>query len=469
MKNRLGIFKRLLPVIVLVAGIGGFMAMGGRPPVAPHEQSQAIDPLVEVVTTQKHDRGLTIKVDGVAVPYRELLLTSKVAGSIEFKAQASKAGRFVKQGTLLLEIDPRDYRLEVKRLQSELLEAEAGLHEVDEELANTELLLKLAQEELTLRDNEVARVLRLMGRNVGSDTELDTAKRNQLQARNSQLTLQNQARLLSARRKKLEHSQALVEVQLEKASLDLERTKIVAPADGVIVLDHVEEGTYVQPGTTLITLEDTSAVEVRCNLRMEELDWLWRQKNPLHVNADLDPVQADYQFPETDAEVIYELGGQRFQWVGKLSRYDGVGLDERTRTVPCRVVVENPRHVGLVDSDGLAAHSPTVSGPPALVRGMFVSVRIEAFPNATLLRLPERAIRPGNEVWLVRDGKLDRVKVHVARVTPEGVLIDAARSDLAEGDQVVTTPLAASPKADGLGYIEEGQPVRVKTVSVPEL
>jgi hypothetical protein len=86
-----------------------------------------------------------------------------------------------------------------------------------------------------------------------------------------------------------------------------------------------------------------------------------------------------------------------------------------------------------------------------------------------LLRLPERAVRPGNEVWLVRDGKLDRVKVHIARVTPEGVLIDAARSDLSAGDQVVTTPLAATPKADGLGYIEEGRPVKVMSAQNVQL
>jgi multidrug efflux pump subunit AcrA (membrane-fusion protein) len=359
--------------------------------------------------------------------------------------------------------------LEVERLNRELLEADAGLHEVDQELHNTDELLKFAKEELVLRAKELDRVQQLVGRNLASDSELDAAKRNQLQARNSQLTLDNQSRLLKARRQKLDHSKALVQIQLEKAKLNFERTEIVAPTDGVIVRDHVETGTYVQTGTTLVTLEDTSAVEVRCNLRMEELDWLWRQKDKLQVNAETDPVQADYQFPVTDAEVIYELGGQRFTWEGTLSRYDGVGLDEQTRTVPCRVLVPHPRAVGLEGSEGLAADSPTIFGPPALVRGMFVSVRIKAHPNTTLLRLPEQAIRPGNEVWLVREGKLDRVHVQVARVTVDGVLIDASRSDLAEGDQVVTTPMKATPKADGLGYIEEGMPVRVKTRSNPEL
>ena len=462
MKTKRGLFERLAPLIVVALGIGGFVAMGSRRSTKPPVRERPPIPLVEVVAAELHDRGLDFDVDGVAVPYRELLLTAKVAGTIDVKDDECKAGRFVKKGTLLLEIDPRDYRLEVERLKRQLKEAEGNIREVDVELANNKQLALLASDELELRRKELDRIIRLFNRNVGTDSEVDTAKRNELAARNSRLTLTNQERLLSAKRDRLEDAKALVQTQLEKAELDLERTRIVAPTDGVIVMDHVESGTYVQPGTTLVTLEDTRAVEVRCNLRMEELDWLWRQQDALNVRTDMDPVQVDYKFPETDVTVIYELGGRRFTWKGKLSRYDGVGLDQRTRTVPCRVFVENPGAVRLEGSDGLTSESPTVAGPPALVRGMFVTVQIHAHPQAMLLRLPERAIRPGNEIWLVRKGKLDRGHVHVARVTPEGVLIDAARSDLSPGEQVVVTPLSATPKADGLGYVEEGHPVRIK-------
>ncbi len=469
MKHQFAVVGRLLPLLVILAGIGGFVALGSRPAVEPKDRGDAVLPLVEVVTTQKHEQGLDFKVDGVAVPYRELLLTAKVGGSIDVKADVCKAGRFVKKNTVLMEIDPRDFRLEVERLTQELRQAEGNLKEVDVEATNTGAMLKLAANELELREKELARSLRLFGRDVGTDSEIDAAKRNKLQAENSQLTLQNDARLLAAKRERLIHAKALVQSQLDKANLDLQRTRIVAPVDGVIVKDHVEAGTYVQTGATLITFEDTSAIEVRCNLRMEELNWLWKQRNPNLVKAEPESVQTEYQFPTTEATVVYELSGQRFTWRGNLSRYDGVGLDERTRTVPCRVFVDNPRAVGLEGSDGLASDSPTVSGPPALVRGMFVSVRIHARPNVPLLRLPERAIRPGNEVWLVRNGKLDRCHVTVALVTPAGVLIDASRSDLSPGDQVITTPMTATPKADGLGYIEEGMPVRIKKVSHPQL
>lgn len=466
MKNPFGSLNRLLPLIIILVGIGGFVAMGRRPPVEPKDDKTDALPLVQVVTTELHQTGLNFEVDGVAVPYRELLLTAKVSGAIENKAENCKAGRFVKKNTPLMEIDPQDYKLEVERLTMELRQAEVNLKELDVELSNTMDLIKLASDEVALRQREVARVAKLVDRRVGSDSEIDSAQRNEIQARNNELTLKNQSRLLTARRERLIHAKGLVQTQLNKANLDLQRTKILAPTDGVVVMDHVEAGTYVQPGTTLVTLEDTSAVEVRCNLRMEELNWLWRQQDPMHVHAVQDSIQQNYQFPTTDVTVVYALEGREFTWQGELSRFDGVGLDERTRTVPCRVFVDKPRQVRLSGSDGLTSDSPLIAGPPALVRGMFVTVRVHARPHAKLLRLPEKAIRPGNEVWVVRDGKLDRCRIHVARVTDAGVLIDASRSDLEVGDQVVTTPMTATPNANGLGYVEEGMPVRVQEEQV---
>ena len=53
--------------------------------------------------------------------------------------------------------------------------------------------------------------------------------------------------------------------------------QITAPIDGVIVLEEVEEDSYVNKGTLLVAIEDTSAVEVKCSLRMDELYWLWCQ------------------------------------------------------------------------------------------------------------------------------------------------------------------------------------------------
>ncbi|MDZ7618211.1 MAG: hypothetical protein U1E05_14490, partial [Patescibacteria group bacterium] len=153
---------------------------------------------------------------------------------------------------------------------------------------------------------------------------------------------------------------------------------------------------------------------------------------------------------------IYELAGQKYAWQGELSRFDGIGVDDATRTVPCRIAVEHPRDVRLLNPAG-PGKAP--SGPPALVRGMFVTVRIHAQPNTELLRVPEDAIRPGNRLWLFNNGKLSVVEVRVVQrqdrhaiVRPRTVGNDAARR-LSAGMRVVTSPLVVAE--DGMALREQ--------------
>jgi multidrug efflux pump subunit AcrA (membrane-fusion protein) len=81
--------------------------------------------------------------------------------------------------------------------------------------------------------------------------------------------------------------------------------------------------------------------------------------------------------------------------------------------------------------------------PPALMVGMFVSVRIHATPDVRLLRIPESALQPGGTVWTVVEGRLREVSVRVAHATSDHVLVYGESTGLRPGDLVVVSPLAA--------------------------
>jgi RND family efflux transporter MFP subunit len=332
-------------------------------------------------------------------------------------------------------------------------------------------LVKLATDELSLRTRELERVRMLAKQNAASDSDIDTAEQNEQLSRRTLVTQQNQVRLEESRKERLEFALALAGTQLEKAQLDWARTEVKAPTDGVIVSDPAEEDSYVQPGSPLATLEDNSSVEVSCSLQMNELYWLWHHDAPPVDSLDFPAIGAGTEendeqlrraatlaatlaargMPAVPVTVIYELGGQRFAWNGKLTRYEGAGLDERTRTVACRVHVQNPTEVSRRSS---AQKSSLVLAPQALLRGMYVSLEFHVDPRVSLLRIPESAVRPGDVLWLVRDGKLERQTVNVARVVDGFALIPAASSGLKPGDLVVTSPLATELS---------GQSVRLKS------
>ena len=82
------------------------------------------------------------------------------------------------------------------------------------------------------------------------------------------------------------------------------------------------------------------------------------------------------------------------QWNGRLLGYDGIGMDATTRTVPIRVLVDDPKSF-----TGSQTNEIGVSGTTALVRGMYVRVKLMIKPQTPLVVIPAEALKPGNRVW----------------------------------------------------------------------
>ncbi len=430
--------KIIPPIVILACGIVGFKYLSNRPQVTVKAAEKSAAPIVKTVPVVDHQGGLDILVDGVVVPHREVYLSAEVEGRITFKADECQAGNYVEAGTFLFEIDPQDYQLEVRRLQKELAQTEANLEENEVEIANARTMVALAEEELVLQRKELKRVQDLSNRGVITESEIDTAKRNELAARNSLQGQKNMLQLQQTRRRRLTSARELVGTELEKAGLALSRTKVKAPLSGVIVEDMVELDTHVKSGTQLVRINDSSTAEVKCSLKMDELFWIWNQASSGTSADQSQPISASYEIPETPVTVSYQVTGRNFHWDGVLSRYEGTGLDIATRTIPCRVVVSKPRDLRVTDFSG---NPLPYDGPRAMVTGMFVTVRIHAKPVAKLLSVPEQAVRPGNRIWLVRDGKLQIEKIQPAETINGSVIIPAASAPLKIGDEVVVSPL----------------------------
>ncbi|MGV3486427.1 MAG: hypothetical protein ACO1RT_18565, partial [Planctomycetaceae bacterium] len=116
-----------------------------------------------------------------------------------------------------------------------------------------------------------------------------------------------------------------------------------------------------------------------------------------HASPELAAGQHGYSLPPTPAIIEYELAGRgdtAYRWNGMLLRYDGIGLDPRSRTVPVVIVVDQPRRF-----EGENRGATQASTPSPLVRGMFVSVKLQIRPKTPLIAIPSEAIQPGNRIW----------------------------------------------------------------------
>lgn len=448
----------LTPLAVLGAGVAIFLALGKQP--AP--ERKAADPqaavAVRTAPVLAEEAGVDVETDGVVVPVREFTLAAEVSGRVLTKSAACNEGEFVTKGTLLLQIDPRDYELDVARLEREQAQAALAIEEVDEELVQNAASIDLAKRQVELARREATRLEGLKSGRIVTESEHDRAVRDELTVANALTGLEGQRRVLTKRRTRLIEAQALATTMLERAKLDLARTKVVAPADGKVVEDKVEQDSFVTKGTPLVTLEDTSAAEVRASLQMDEVARIWSGREREAAGGEAGAKGGGHDLPPTPATVVYTLGDRTYQWQGVLARQEGRGLDEKTRTMPCRVLVHDPAGVKAIDRYGAVMPELPASAPRTLLRGMFVEVRVHVDDSGELVSIPEEAQRPSGEVWVMRDGRLAIVKPRPLAVREGRVVFDAVESGLLPGDRVVISQLVQA--RDGMAIAEAVRPDR---------
>lgn len=471
----LGLIVQSVISLAIVGGsIFGYFAMG-EPEVAKRPPSRNGAPVVQTIPATQHEEDLRIEVDGVVIPFRRVEIAAEVQGRVANKSENCRKGREVRQGELLIEIDPRDYQLDVKRLEEELEQADAMIREVELEIQTAENQKELITQQLAIDTRQLERNRRLSSTAAASQSEIDSAMRAELITRNTLREIIDSQNLLRQRLVRLESGKDLVRANLDKAELALERTKVYSPIDGVIVDESVEQDGYVQAGSAVIIVQDNSQFDVTCKLHMRQMHWLWQSQSVSSVPSPNKPVtdtapandiqvtatsseggvesqqviakslsSSGYDFPEAKAIVTFELEGREYQWRGMLDRYDGAGIDAQTRMVPCRVHIDRPLSVALVSGGDESSHSvETVAQPPALMTGMFVKVQIFVAPPMPLVRVPQKAIQPGDIVWCVRDGALVSQDVRRAVVEGDDVIAYEEADGLVAGDQIVVSPLAS--------------------------
>jgi len=440
------VLKIGISILILGVGLVGMMVLGQKPEV-PTQAAKSEDEAVEVVTVEvkEWNQPFDINVDGEAVTYRVVTVGTEVAGKVTNKTPEARGGTFVQKGDLLFEIDSTNYQLEVERLKAELNQIDEELKAIDVDAANTTQLIALAKEDQELQNKQLNRMKALLSRRTANETEVDAAVKQELMARNTVQTLQNQQNSLTQQRKTKQAGRVFTETQLARAEVDVKRCRVESPLEGRIVEDEVEQGDYIKAGEVLVHVSDGGRMEIKTKLRAEELAWIWQQHAIEGSHRKVaSPSDDPLNLPKIPCEVGYEFQGVETIWDGYVSRIEGTGIDRDTRTFPCRVLVEKPRETRFNDSAGGRA---TVA-PPTLLSGMFVNVRIPVESPLELLRIPIAAVRPGNKVWVFRDGRLDVQDVSLAHIQGQHALLRRDGSGLQPDDRVVVSPL--SSVRDGL-------------------
>ena len=196
----------------------------------------------------------------------------------------------VERGDLLVRLDPADADLAVQQARANY---EQALRRVEQYTANVNAAsANVAGKQSNLRRAELDLRRRTGISEAGavSAEEISNA-RNQVDAARSELAIAQQqlvARQSLTQGSDAEHNPEVLAAKaaLDKALLDLDRTAIRAPVDGVVASRHAQIGQRVKLGSTLMSVVPLMEAHVDANFKEVQLQHI-RPGQKVELTADL--------------------------------------------------------------------------------------------------------------------------------------------------------------------------------------
>tara|TARA_Y100000746_G_scaffold5202_1_gene4886 strand:- start:2175 stop:3368 length:1194 start_codon:yes stop_codon:yes gene_type:complete len=362
--------SRIGPILVILIGLffAFIISLSSPKPQKGIELPKPTPVFYEVVT--KKNITLKILTNGEVKPLNEINLISQVSGQIVEAADEFVDGGIIKADSPLVWIDDRDYKLAVISAESRVAQASKLLER------------EIAESELAKNDWE----------------ELGLGEASPLTLRIPQL-------------KEAEAAEKAALADLEKAKLNLERTIVKLPFQGIIREKRTGVGQFVGAGSVLATAFSTEEVLIALPLTDTELSYLGL------------PLAYEEAKPFTGPKVNFlsSISNKTFEWEGRIVRTAG-SIDPPTRLVYVYAEVINPYQQS-----------------PPLAIGMFVDAIIEGKTIEDGFLVPNSAINNNSNIYVIdKNDNLEIRDIEVLGTENDYVII---KGEIIEGERVVVSPL----------------------------
>jgi multidrug efflux pump subunit AcrA (membrane-fusion protein) len=373
-------FKWLPALLIIIAACSlSFYFLSNK----PKSKSQAIvikAPLVNIVQSQIINHQVTIQAMGTVIPAKQIDLTSRIDGMVIAVSPNFIPGSFLKKGEPIIQLDPVDYQLSIKQKQYELAKAHFNL---------------------TIEEGQQA------------------IAKHEFNLLNATLDAQGRALVLRRPHLLLAHSNVnAAKAALQRAKLDLKRTKTVSPFNAIILSTNAQIGSWVSTfssGTPLIKLAGTDNF------------WVVAAISVSHLN--------NITFPTTEskqgsmAKIFYPSAwGNKAYRIGKVKGLKAA-LETSGRMAEIIIEINDPLNLKLKNKQ-----------LPRVILESFVKIQIQANLLKNVIEIPETAIHTKNTLWLLKKNNTLSIEKITPLWTEKGKVFIAANS-LPKKSNIIISPL----------------------------
>jgi membrane fusion protein (multidrug efflux system) len=225
------------------------------------------------------------QVDGHVAP-----ISARIAGTID--RVAVQDTDYVKAGSLIAQIDPRDAQTAVASARANLAQARAQLASARADYAAALSKVRQSEATETQANNDADRYESLFKVGVVSNSEHDDKVRAAAVAdatvESDRSSAQAASTVTVSRAAAIDAAQAA----LDQALLNLQYTRITAPMSGVIGKKTVEDGERVQPGQQLLAIVPLDDIWITANFKETQIR---RMRPGQRATIYVDAIGHEYQ------------------------------------------------------------------------------------------------------------------------------------------------------------------------------
>jgi multidrug efflux system membrane fusion protein len=224
------------------------------------EKSEKVTPPEQAVSAQVETVGMTpiqVTYEAVGTVHSKTTsnISSKVTGHIV--AFHVEEGDQVTTGQLLVQLDDRDAAALLSKAEARLNEARNALQEMERATRAAEAAKAAAEANLALATATYERYKDLLERRSISQQEYDVAEAKYKTAGAETDRADEMLQSLEAKKRQVLAKIEQAKADVTNAQIYLGYTHIVSPITGLVTAKKADVGDLAQPGTSLLTLEDS--------------------------------------------------------------------------------------------------------------------------------------------------------------------------------------------------------------------